>query len=791
MELRGSIADATPTCQLPPLIAKIHPDHRHSKLLSAESVSLAISETIPGNVTFRGGNGAVWVPPIPIDSSNLVALEDYYTGEELRDRASTARLPLRALRLLGIKPQRTRELPVIRPEMIKPVRFSEDHERVYWYIDPERGVLREHRGYRGELQDVKQLAHSTSAFPLGAVVVRAIRERPPRDYSLSRSHPAIVADPLAQALVERIALHSDEPANQNLLQVQRLFLGSQYTLKSHDPGFDEISGVLGFCRNAANRSPVSLGFEMLTEGLVLDVCSGALDDFIPSARLARQIRTNAIAHRFVTDMTVEEGTSYFAAVNLANVLLTIVDLRLQGNADRLEDVRTWLYADNPELLSEVERIAREVHGLSSKNMAAVTRLLQDSHLRRFLDICSAAEPGGQVFQRYLRDAFQYSLAIALRQVIQEIAGVEALNYVSAWTELYVDYGSPADSIWLYEIGMGGIGVMRAAHEVLRRDPERFWADLGQKMTRCPTAQEEAFLRLLLAQPEDWLVGCDALVADITGSRSADERQKAIDELLAAVRRQLQVPVAPTAIKALLRVFVPEYAQTVDGLPLVNWRLYREINQQFLPRCALEFGREPSITEARAWLARTVLAAPAANEPHPYPELQRLARAYRTELKLDADQGEDELSRETRAALENAIERRLLITCRGACPTCIDDRSGEIEASGLARLMLSRNLLDEWTAFVRSAQTVRIGAGGPLAEVTQQLRQIFERGARVAYLRAPASQLAALCAVVSYLTDAGIDTVFGMRYPLVSEVRTVYPDEPGQPAQVELALRPIE
>jgi hypothetical protein len=56
--------------------------------------------------------------------------------------------------------------------------------------------------------------------------------------------------------------------------------------------------------------------------------------------------------------------------------------------------------------------------------------------------------------------------------------------------------------------------------------------------------------------------------------------------------------------------------------------------------------------------------------------------------------------------------------------------------------------------------------------------IFEGGAQLAYLRAPAAQLGSLCAVVSYLTDAAVDTTLGMRYPLISNVRTIYPDEPG-------------
>lgn len=763
-------------------------DQREDKPLRTESISLALSETIPGNVTFRGGQGAAWVPPRPVAGTHLVALDAHYTVEELHDRAKTTSLPGRALRLLGIRPQQIRQLTVLRPQTITPAQFSEDHERVYWYADPNSGALREHHGRPSEVQDVKRLAHSSSAFALSGVTFRAERERPPRDYSLAGAHPAIVADPIGQALFERIVLHSDEPANMNLLQVQRVILGSQYTLKSREKGFDEVGGVLGFCRDATNQTPVALGFEMLTEGLVLDLRSGALEGFSPSASLSRRLRASAITHRFITELTVEGGEDYFPAVNLARVLLTVADRRLQGDVERIDALRGWLSTANPVAMAEVEAVASQVHGLSPKNVEGLKQLLKDECLRLFLDTCAGAEPGGAIFRRHLRDTFQYSLTIALRQVAQEIAGVEALNYVAAWTELYADYASPADSIWLYEIGVGGIGVMRATHDVLRQAPDRLWAELGQKMTRCQTAQEEALLRLLLDQPEAWLERCNSLVAAITGARSADERQVAIDALLAAVRRQLGVPVAPAATKALLRVFVPDYAQSAGGAPIVNWRLYREINHLFLPRCTAELGREPSIVEARALLAQVALAPLAPGQEALYPELGRLAQAYRDEL--DARQGARALDREVRAALQNAIERRLLITCRGACPSCLDDRSGEIEAPGLARLLLSRGLLDEWVTGARSGQTLEVGAGGGLTDVARQLRAIFEEGSQLAYLRAPAAQLGSLCAVVSYLTDAGVDTALGMRYPLISDVRTIYPEEPGGLPQVELAVRPI-
>ncbi|NNJ11565.1 DEAD/DEAH box helicase [Chloroflexales bacterium ZM16-3] len=360
-------------------------DRRENKRLNSESISLAMSETIPGNVTFRGGLGAAWVPPQPVPGTDLVALDAHYTYEELHDRAKTSSLPGRTLRLLGIRPQQLRELTVLRPQTITPAQFSEDHERIYWYADPESGALREHRGLPGEVQEVKRLAHSSSAFALSGVTFRAERARPPRDYSLAGGHPAIVADPIGQALVERMVLHSDEPANMNLLQVQRVILGSQYTLKSREKGFEEIGGVLGFCRNEATQAPVALGFEMQTEGLVLDVRPGALEGFTPSVGLSRRLRASAITHRFITELTVEHGESYFPAVNLAHVLLTVADRRIQGDIERIGELRGWLSADNPAVISEVAAVAEHVHGLSTKNGEAVKQLLKDEYLQRFLD----------------------------------------------------------------------------------------------------------------------------------------------------------------------------------------------------------------------------------------------------------------------------------------------------------------------------------------------------------------------------------------------------------------------
>lgn len=771
-------------------------DRREQKRLNAESISLALSETIPGNVTFRGGQGATWVPPIWIDfDTPLIALTTYYDVEPIRRQPNTVNLPGRALRLVGISPHQTRELSLYRPTAIKPVQFSRDHEHAFWYADPETGQLQEHRDKQQAGQIVQQLAHSTSAFPISASSITEERTTPTRAYTFDPRHPSIALDPLGKELIGQIVLHSDETANMNLLVVHRIIMGSQYTLKFHESVEDERRGVIGFCADEASTTNCALGYEMRTEGLVIDLNPHVFDQLPTSPLIEARQRTSATRHCFITELTVEYSENFFAAEHLADVLLTIVDRWCYGEGGILDGLRSWFSVNNGVFNRRLIETIGDIHQLSEKKAKAVHQLLADDrYLTLFLDTYRDAQPGGRLYQQYLRDTFQYTVLVALKQMAQEVAGVEALNYVAAWTELQADFeGRAADRLWLYEIGMGGIGVMRATHDLLRNAPDRLWAELSHKLTRCPTAQEEALLRHLLAQPEPWLETCEQLVGQVTLAQHAGQREHALEALLGAVRRQLGVPVSPEQTRGLLRVFIPDYVQEVDGQRLINWRIFREINLLFLPYCTRILGREPSFVEARALLYRIIKDSVQSGQPYLYPEVQRLLRLYEEEYGPAPTNPTQRTSfeREVRQAFENAIERRLLLTCRGACPTCLDDRSGEIESPTMARMILSRSLLAAWVDQVRSSQTLRPGPVDDLAQIAEQLQQIFERGSKVAYLRAPGDQLGALCTAISYLTDAGVDTTLGLVYPMITDVQTIFADDSSQRPMIEVTVRPIE
>lgn len=768
-------------------------DSSPNKKTNSESISLAISETIPGNVTFRGGEGSTWIPPeLSEDEITLINLSQYYQFKpNSSNNPNTVNLPVRALKKVEIIPQSTRSIPLYRPTAINPTQFSRDHNSSFWWCNPETQQLNEFRDLNNTAQDTYQLAHSTSAIPINAVDIQPVRgEKSTPAYTFTGSHDLLSCDPFSEILVQKIVFYSDEPENLNLLKVQRLILGSEYTIKFHQSAKDEIRGIVGFKAHEDEPTHCALGYELLTDGLSIDLNDDRFQDFDLSTSSLANLQANIIRHAFITTLTIESEyrENYFAAENLVNVLLTIADTWCGREQGTVTGLREWFTRGNARFEREFTEAINQLHQLSQKKQEAIRTLAssENNYLSIFLDIYIEVHGLHSRYQQYLRDSFQYSITQALKQVAQEVAGVEALNYVAAWTELKADFDERAsDRIYLYEIGMGGIGVMRATHDLLRNQPDRFWTTLAEKMTRCPTAKEESFLRYLLAQSEDWLEQCETWVRAITDARQSSDRQRAIDNLLFQLRQQLRVPVRQAQLKSLLRVFIPDYIQEVDGNPIVNWRIFREINHQFLPDCAKELNRDPSFTEARAMLYRKIFKARQDRQQIPYPESYRLLQLYEQEYESNGG--------EARKYFEGAVERRMLLNCRCSCSSCLDDRSSDIESPGLGRNLLNRPLLTEWLTQARTHQTLNIAANENAVSVCDRIRGLLENGYRVIYLRVNSKNLSSLCTTISYLTDAGIDTDSGMIYPTISDIQTIYSNDlkSTETPIIEVTIRPIQ
>jgi len=762
-------------------------DQNRGNYYVTESISLALITTIPGNISFRGGYGAAWIPPIFSNAGipRIVISPDknkkeMYDGDFLDERARVAALPERALRMAGIDPDQMQSLRIFRPTEIALQLFSKDHQSSLWYYDPDRSELRFHQDRDAVGQHEFQISHTSSGFPITVVEIRAESEDLPPAFRLWSDHPVIRADVLGERLARQILLYSDEPANRHPLDVRSLTLGSRYTIMFHDHRHDPIEGVVGFTNGAEDQEPCALGYQMRTDGLALDLAEPALEYLKLPDLVVAQLRYTAIRHAFVTELIVKHGVNIFTAGYLADALLTIADeRRVSQNATPEAIAQWWQSGDEPG--KAIEEIVFNVFHLSKRKAEATCTLASDSRvLALFGRIYAEVITGGPRYQHYLYDTFKYSVSQALKQTAQELAGVEALRYIGAYTRLHVDFAERATNrIWLYEIGMGGIGVMRATHAIIRQEPDRFWSVLAHRMTRCTTAQEEALLRYVLSQPEEWLDECNALAQQIQTTTGADARWQVIEELLVRVRRKLGIIVRQEHIKALLRLFLPDYLEQSKGVKISNWRLFHEINMVFVPDFVKRFGREPTFAETRGTLYREVSKA----VENPYPTLTSLLTLYREEYHPQSSDA-------VRETFESAIDRRLLRSCRGACPSCLDDRSGQ-EAPGLSWMLLSRPLLSIWLDHIRFGSTLRVSDGIDVGNLTEQIRAMLERGVRSIYLRAPTGLLDRLCRTVSYLTDAGIDTANGMMYPMVTDVATIFSEEIRGAPVIELTIRTIE
>jgi hypothetical protein len=442
---------------LPEVRVDYRPDNHHpNKQPNSESISLAISETIPGNVTFRGGEGSTWIPPeVSEGEPTLISISQYYKFTRIDNPPNTVNLPVRALKKVDITPTSTYSLELYRPLEINPTQFSKDHNSSFWRCNPEIGDLIECRDSNEAPQDTQQLAHSTSANAISAVAIKAVRDTPTPAYTFTSSHNSLTCDPLSQALVERIVLYSDEPANLNLLDVRRVILGSEYTIKFHNSTSDEIRGVVGFQVNEEEPTHCALGYQLLTDGLSIDLNPNRLTELSLSASTQANLQANTTRHAFITKLTVEYHENYFAAENLVNVLLTIADTWCSREEGTVEGLSDWFIRGNNKFEGWLTAAINEVHQLSKKKQEAVRQLVKsdNNYLAIFLDLYAEVYNSGLRYQQYLRDSFQYSLTQALKQVAQEVAGVEALNYVAVWTELKAD---------LKNVRLTAFGCMRLA-----------------------------------------------------------------------------------------------------------------------------------------------------------------------------------------------------------------------------------------------------------------------------------------------------------------------------------------
>ncbi len=702
-----------------------------------EDIALGLRESIPGNVTFRGGQGACWIE-LPLEEGQVFILEDAYTlsydpGHTISIDVTS--LPARIKELIQAQVNLPRSFDMIRPTEARMVRFDSDEIRC-----------------------------TSRAYPLEFTVVDTLS--PSRAFSFTPHDHASLFSDLGKALFKQVDFSSDRDAGR-LMKVRQVIVGSQYSLTLQGTR-DPSEGIVTFARRDAPGDFAALGYEMQTEGITFTLANGLAEigttQLPVSAPTVARLRRAFVKHAVITDLSARLDVNYFAAERFAEVLLTVADLFWQGEFWSLEATTSANQVDREDVRRALAEAAEQIYHLSPQNTQAVMDLFDRTDVgaifaKRYAEI----HTGDDLYRHYLEDTFVHTLKHALKRTAQVLAGVEAREYITATTQLNMDFGELRDRrIWLYELGMGGVGVLHTVQDVLRDNPARFWRLLETTLATCETEQEDRFLLDILGQPEETLHALHTHVSKLQAA-SPDTRDEVLRALRETLHQSCGLFTQPTQMRVLIKMFSDDHVQ--QELGLCNWRLYWELNIKWVRNLTIRLGRPPTPTEAQGLLHYELTHPDDAQRQKArkdYPEATRLLDIY-TEKYAEHDVCQ---------VFENVVGRRLLLNCRDACPVCLDEGAAcQVDSPGLSTLTLSRALVNEVFAALRHKHTVEIREDIPLAKLAKQVSQHFQQDpAGPVFVSSPADRPDLAAALLSYLTDYGIVEHLERHYPNVTQVK---------------------
>lgn len=731
-----------------------------------EDISLGLAETIPGNVTFRGGGGSSWIVP-PLGAGQVFVIESAYTlSAEQRHQVTieVTDLPARVGSLMRASGRIPRAFDMIRPTAVRLQRFG-TRDGSEWWVDGSQEP--------GEFchappnqpsptgQNIRQVRHASSAYPIGFTQVE-----PPkmvgRRFSFDIRDGGPLFNDLGRALFSRVDFASEADRGR-LMKVRRVIVGSQYSIKL--AGEDQpIEGIATFAREDSPNDLTAIGYEMQTEGITFVLSDRWVDGLSVSGEISACLKRNFVKHAVITELSAQPDVNYFAAERFAEVMLTVADLYANNKGWTLRDFANACRDKEEQVQAAVEAVIKDVHHLSRKNTRATIALFNQYEARAcFAERYTEVHKGETLYRRYLEDTFVHTLKHILKQTAQRLAGVEAMQYVSAYTPLNMDFGEIRDRpIWLYELGMGGVGVLRSVQEVLRDNPARFWRTFDSIVETCETEAEDRFLLDVLAHSPETLETLHGIVGQVRAAISFADRQAALHTLRDEFRQFCGFYPHRSQLRLVFKLFSDDY--TGQNIGLRNWRLYRELNIDWVPTLTSRLGRLPTLVEAHSLLHYDLTHQKDQRriQAHDdYPELTRLLTLYQDEYEGD----------DVRRVFENAVSRRLLLNCRDACPTCLDEGPAcQIDPPGLSTLTLSRALVRETLQNIRRARTVDCSDSARTTDISQQVESLFQQDtASPVIITTPLDQSEQLAILLSHLTDHGIIDRLERRYPRVERV----------------------
>jgi len=644
-----------------------------------EDISQVFYLCAPGNITRRYGFQKLhWLAPT--DGKSMFLPSECYKdsqGFSLFDNDDDGKILLQQVPLL-IRAQLSGGLY---PKICQParIRFA-DAGKLHgagwtglWQYDPATKVVEKAQLSNSSNSTKVEVGPKSRSSLRGFVVVIA-------DSALAESNPAS----LLSRFVDHMEVFQGGKQRANTgLKVAKVYWGADIQLQLEDLKLREATLTQTFCYPKSDKILLH-GYQVETEGIRLHLRSDVLDAFVKTEldrlstndALNRTLRGRFLAYLSETSLTSRGFNSYEA--NRLSELLVSAASQPEGRASLGKLTRRW---DSQTLMALLKKTFQEClcwHPLlSERRVEKLSSLVEPADFREVFSQLMADVSNDELFHHYIRSLILHGLCHRLRDIFV-LRGYGDERKVICHAKLPIQFGSDAeDIITVAENGNHGDGTTRAFLENFELAAEE-WLEAG--LVDCPNAAEDRLLEAIFEREERhpyW--------------RSRDPKDP--DQMKALVD-ELKLPLGLTGI-GLTGIGLTRIIQILYGGEAIGpenfefYDLYREIRQ------VNSLLRKEYQRDLMSWeTVSAVVTRASAGEDSTTPRLSALLRAYQS-----VEDASDEGSMSPEARLADQVYRLSGKLCVDGCEACLYGDS-HLMSNSAARNLLSRNMLERFSAFIR-------------------------------------------------------------------------------------------
>ncbi|EHQ36192.1 DEAD/DEAH box helicase [Methanoplanus limicola] len=433
------------------------------------------------------------------------------------------------------------------------------------------------------------------------------------------------------------------------INAQKIILGSTVTFSTGKGKNEEIFGYTKGSKDCA------LGYCMETEGVDLWFDLSNLGDELNIHNIKKRDRS------FYNDLKIKIFKfEVFNEFKLANSINTFsinaflnVYLFIYGHEENLEKLNNYIYheCNDSQISEEFREVLEENFNYNSLTEDNLFSLLNDqkfmSTVINFHKTVLSGE-NEELINKRLEDIYVHSMKHALKSAFVILGGFDSERDLCGWTYLNYDYNdlerdnNDLKHTYIFEHGMHGTGAFRNIYDNFSQNPHFVWNFLESQIGECPTAEEEHFLRDILQLENDDLKELSEKYQEII--KSTDSKTKDINDLISWFRQKYHFELKEENIRALSRLFSKPIE--IGEEEIENHQMFRELNISLINDLKKEYGCEPTVEEIKGRCYRIVTGG---DEN----ELQNWNKFYKL-LSKNLDSDYEEIKQITKEVIDNTV-----------------------------------------------------------------------------------------------------------------------------------------